>query len=206
MKATAFIFDFDGVILLSFEECYGISQELHPGLTREEYRAWFCGNVFDHEKVRQNTDVRGPSADDPFFSRYAARMHAMPLCEGIARDLRDFSRHRSVSLVSSTVNSVIADCLRLHGMCGIFDAILGGDVHPSKVRKFEMLMSAKGVDPEQCVFVTDTLGDLREAESVGIDAVAVTWGFHPRETLEQGTVVACCDTTEELFAVLRSFS
>ena len=34
------------------------------------------------------------------------------------------------------------------------------------------------------MFITDTIGDLREARHVHLRSIAVTWGYHPKELLE----------------------
>ena len=43
----AVIFDFDGVIGDTFDFCYGPYKEVQPELTKDEYRSWFSGNIYD---------------------------------------------------------------------------------------------------------------------------------------------------------------
>ncbi|MEK9154423.1 MAG: HAD hydrolase-like protein, partial [Patescibacteria group bacterium] len=64
--------------------------------------------------------------------------------------------------------------------------VMGADVHTSKSKKIEMVFKKYGITARKCVFITDTLGDMREAKSVGVGAIGVSWGFHARETLLQG--------------------
>lgn len=53
--------------------------------------------------------------------------------------------------------------------------------------------------PKDAVFITDTLGDIREARECDIDSIAVTWGFHERKTLEKGNPIVIVSDPRELF-------
>ena len=56
------------------------------------------------------------------------------------------------------------------------------------------------------VFVTDTLGDLREADQAGVPTIAVTWGAHGKEHFSAGSypnLIAVVDSIPELDAILE---
>ena len=63
-------------------------------------------------------------------------------------------------------------------------------------------MREYGVRPGECVFVTDTVGDVREAQELGIRSVAVTWGFHSAERLAEVSPDVVVESVEELGRVL----
>ncbi len=48
----------------------------------------------------------------------------------------------------------------------------------SKVEKFRMMEEKYGVRKNDMLFITDTLGDIREADKAGVPTIAVTWGAH----------------------------
>ena len=54
------------------------------------------------------------------------------------------------------------------------------------------------------MYVTDTSGDVREAASVDIPSVGVTWGYHPRQTLERANPRSIVDTPQALVEFLIS--
>lgn len=81
---------------------------------------------------------------------------------------------------------------------------MGADVHKSKAEKFRMLFKHFG-EGTRYVFITDTLGDLREAEKVGVQGIGVTWGFHPRARLERGNPWAIVGTPKELEEKVMEF-
>lgn len=50
-----------------------------------------------------------------------------------------------------------------------------------------------GVTANDCVIITDTLGDMKEAAEVNMPSIGVTWGFQKPEVLRQGTPIALVD-------------
>lgn len=65
-----------------------------------------------------------------------------------------------------------------------------------------MALTQFGVSENESLFITDTLGDMREAANAGLKSIGVSWGFQRRETLLKGDPHAIVDTPEELFSVL----
>jgi phosphoglycolate phosphatase len=53
-------------------------------------------------------------------------------------------------------------------------------------------------EPATTLMVGDTLFDMEMAHNVGADAVAVTYGAHPRERLEAAAPLACLDDIRDL--------
>ena len=49
------------------------------------------------------------------------------------------------------------------------------------------ILKKAGVSREESIFVGDSPTDLQTARNAGIDSVAVTWGFRPREVLLDAT-------------------
>ena len=47
----AIIFDFDGVIHNTLELSFNINKIIFPGLTINEYKDFFNGNCYEHEKI-----------------------------------------------------------------------------------------------------------------------------------------------------------
>ncbi len=191
--------DFDGVFVDSFELSYAASiKSSGKEVPREEYRTWFHGNIFEHFEVVKQTQKAKPSAENLFFKLYTpALMEVLPV-EGMKELARELSSKYALSIVSSTINAPLRQYLHLHDLGQFFDTILGGDVHTSKVFKINMLKELYQVAPEDCLFITDTLGDIREATKCGVRSIAVSWGFHDKETLKQGEPSAIVDSPDEL--------
>jgi len=71
--------------------------------------------------------------------------------------------------------------------------------HPQMI---EELMEELAVVPAQTLMIGDTTHDLLMARNAGVDAVAVSYGAHPRDTLEASASVYCAASVADLAAWL----
>jgi phosphoglycolate phosphatase-like HAD superfamily hydrolase len=203
------LFDFDGVIADTFAAAFRVNTALGRRgadggpLTEAEYRTYFNGNIH----ARQDHGVIDPDDivpdDDPFMVRFGPEVLRSEPFPGVIDALRRLhvaasAEGRKFAIVSSTINGPIERYLELHGLAPLFDRVYGASVHKSKVVKMEMAMTDLGAKPEECVFVTDTLGDIREAAHLGLPAIAVSWGYQPAETLAEGSPLAIIASAAEL--------
>ena len=60
----------------------------------------------------------------------------------------------------------------------VFRDVLGYETSPLKTEKFEILQEKYSVQTEEVIFVTDTLGDIREGREAGCQILAETFGYH----------------------------
>jgi HAD superfamily hydrolase (TIGR01549 family) len=191
------LWDFDGVILDSFRMVYDISQSALPELTEDDYRSRFEGNI--------NTSVKElGSRQVDFFAEYTKRVITTELVPGVAEVIKQFSNTYAQIIVSSTITPAISSTLARHNVQSYFKEVLGNDVSPSKTEKCRMVLEKYGVTAKDCVFVTDTLGDIREASEVKIPTIAVTWGYHDRATLEKGNPTAIVEQPSQIPAAIQS--
>jgi phosphoglycolate phosphatase-like HAD superfamily hydrolase len=70
----------------------------------------------------------------------------------------------------------------------------------SKVDKFQAILAANKLEPENVIHITDKIGDAKEALSQGISVILVTWGYQPKNRLEsiQHLVLAIVDSPQQL--------
>lgn len=196
------LFDFDGVIVDSSEIGYEITRKAHPQLTREQHKELFEGNIYDEmEKLEKDT----PSSEKAFFDEYVPRLFEIDPIEGIAGALKELSNAYQLVVVSSTISSPIQGYLNMHGLARHFDWIMGGDTHKSKTVKIQMVLEEYKARPEEAIFITDTLGDIREAATCKVRSIAVTWGLHEKERLQKADPFALVDRMEDLLPAVHSF-
>ncbi len=181
------LFDFDGVIVDSFELCFSISQKFHdkPGLTRKMYREFFNGNVYEASVSHDKNEDKIPS-DDPWFIDYTKELINLNPVEGVVEIVKELSNEYKMMIISSSLNASVQKFLDKHGLLNYFEQVLGADVHKSKVVKIQRVLDEKEVNKSHALFITDTLGDIREAQKVGISSLGVAWGFHPEAHLVTG--------------------
>ncbi len=173
---TAILFDFDGVIADTFAMNYEVSRSFDPSLTEDEYRARFLGNINNYRSWGDDGERR--KNDEAFFSRYIPKLLAADMYPEMTAVIKELAKDHMLFIVSSTLTAPIAAFLEREGLGGFFSGIYGNDVHRSKVEKIKMALSGHSLEPSGCVFVTDTVGDIREARTCGVDSIAVSWGFH----------------------------
>lgn len=68
-----------------------------------------------------------------------------------------------------------------------------------KVEKFRHVYSAHSPREDECTFVTETLGDILEANAVLIPAIAVDFEYHDREILSKGRPFQIVSNAQKLF-------
>lgn len=200
MPRKIVLFDFDGVIIDSFSAAFETSKKFYPQLTERDYRKLFEGNINDWiGKLHDDSD---------FFAEYIPKMKsgAKPT-RGINEAIKKLAEAYTLIIVSSGMTDSIKTFMEREGLAECFSEIMGNDVHRSKVEKIKMIFSKYGAAGQNCVLITDTLGDMREAEQAGVGAIGVLWGFHDRDTLQNGNPFRIIKNPEELLtAVSDHFS
>lgn len=202
----AILFDFDGVIVDTFSFCYRIMSERYGGITEEEYRAKFEGNINDALKKRQETQPADPSAKPfDFFGQYTPALLACEPNQELVGVVRDLAARYPLVIISSTISSAIDQYLTRVGLREYFQEILGNDVEKSKVKKIQRSLEVYEMKPSETIFVTDTLGDIKEAHMCDVRSIAVTWGFHSEETLLKGKPFKVVHKPAQLLEAINSF-
>ena len=187
-KRRFVLFDFDGVIADSYDIAWMTAQTLCKRVTEKEYKEAFEGNVHDRHVVMMGAD-HGPECqhDLDWFGIFTPAFEERArLFTGMRETIRTLSHSYVLIIVSSTITSPIQGFLEKYHVGRYFSEVMGADVHTSKHEKIQMVFEKYSTKASECVFITDTLGDMREAKAAGVGAIGVSWGFHSRETLTEG--------------------
>lgn len=202
-KGKIILFDFDGVIVDSFKLAFEVQKMLRSEInfSEDDYRKYFEGNVFD-EQIKND----GESFDvEQFFKIYIPKLLQLPIIDGIHEALIELSSKYGLIVISSTISNPICDWLAGHNLTQYFVEIMGADVHKSKIEKIKMVFEKYGIGVNDCVFITDTLGDLREASKLGIRSLAVTYGFHNEATLLKGDPAGLVRKPQDLIIEVEKY-
>jgi phosphoglycolate phosphatase len=190
MKAV--IFDFDGVIHNTFDfhrkkikEFYGID------FSKRDFEDIHNGNIFKNKNMLNKN-----------WLNYRDYIYNEITNLNIENDVRDallkLSKKYDLFIVSSGGTKNINDYLGNNGIINIFKEVLGLEFDKSKVNKFKYLFNKYGLSNEECLFITDTLGDILEANEVNIKTIAVDFGYHSKETLKKGNPYKIISKMDEL--------
>ncbi len=174
----------DGVLIDSIEHMAAYFIENHPGVTNTAYRDLFIGNYLEESQKLKHLEV--PRTEEERSERFAAYVDAksqLPLFPGI-RELLQRLHESGILLIlnTSTYERSCLPTLERTGIRDLFDYIAAADLSKSKEEKFAFLQKHYSLASDEMLFVTDSLGDVREADAIGIPTVAVTWGVHDEKT------------------------
>ncbi len=189
MNKKLIMFDFDGVLIDTLLACYSINTKVNDSLSIEEYKSFFEGNI--NHSFRWDGTPRSKHPD--FFTEYNEGTRELKIPLVLKKVILELSKKYRLTIVSSTITKSIEDILRREDLNDCFEDILGNDIHASKVIKITSLLEKYHQKPEESLFITDTLGDIREADTCKVCSIAITWGFHERATLEKGNPAVIID-------------
>ena len=118
--------------------------------------------------------------------------------------LEELAKKYSLFIISSNQEEALNIYFQNNKFTHIFKEIMGAETHQSKVEKFKYLFEKYKLQSEDCVFVTDTLGDILEGNKAGIRTVAVDFGFHGRDRLEKGNPFKIVSSFDEVVKVIKN--
>jgi len=175
----AIIFDFDGVIHDTFELVYKINLNvLKYNISRDEYRDFFNGSIYKNNFTKEVVKQ--------FFKKQNEAFEHLKIEKNIKKYLEKFYTRHSLFIISSNQEQALNIYLKNNNLLNIFKEVLGMETNKSKIEKFKMVFKKHNLKPAECIFVTDTLGDILEGNKVGIKTIAVDFGFHDRKRLKKG--------------------
>jgi len=193
------IFDFDGVIEDNYEQHYLLSQKMTRGITREEHRKLFEGNIHvEREKMKDRFtgyDLKKDFSD-------SKKNHVVK--KEVKDTLITLHDNYLMGIVTSGYEYGVKDYLDNNKIQDLFSFIYGYGTHKIKVYKLEKAIKESNFQKDECVFITDTLGDILEANEIGIKTIAVDFGFHEKQRLEKGNPFKIISNFEELIPAIKS--
>jgi phosphoglycolate phosphatase len=132
---------------------------------------------------------------------FLARESSMSLFEGVPQLLSELSRRGHMLAVATGKSRAGLDrALASSGLGVHFRASRCADEtdpkpHPAMLLE---LMQELGMERHRVLMIGDTSHDLAMARNAGVDAVAVTYGAHPEQTLRALEPRACVSSVEDL--------
>ena len=200
------LFDFDGVIADSYNVAYSASRKICARVTDKEYRRAFEGNVNDWDRDTIPGDHSECHHDLDWFEEYVPAFEdSTQLFEGVREVIETLSKEYILIVISSTITSPIQGFLEKNHLGRFFSEVMGNDVHTHKTEKMDMVFEKYKVPASHCVFITDSLGDMKEANEKSVGSVGVLWGWHSRETLEKGNPFRLVEKPAEIHQAVSDY-
>jgi len=150
--------------------------------------------------------VHFPKLTDRFRFHYLAKDHELHLFEGIRELLEDLRNEGYLLGVATGKSRVGLDrSLEFHQLGHVFHETRTADEsfskpHPGMLLELSDVMQ---VPTRRMLMIGDTTHDLDMASNAGVDAIAVTYGAHPPDTLREAKSLARVDNVLQLSQWLK---
>ena len=187
------IFDFDGVLINEYSKHYELNKKWISDLTEEEFLDLFDGNV--HESDIKLDDRK---TNFNFMGQFDKYKSSVVIKKEIKEFIIELSKKYTLGIISSGIERGTKDSLVLSGLEGVFSFVYGYETDVLKTKKFKIAMKNFDFTKDECVFVTDTVGDVLEANEVGIKSIAVDFGYQGRERFENSNPLKIVSSIDEL--------
>ena len=178
-EVRAIIFDFDGVIVDNYDVMYEISKKTY-GISKEDHKKLFEGNV------NTTTSSFDANKEKEFWTTLDSISKKLIVEKRVKKELLQLKDQYDLFCVTSNIEENIVVPLHNSSLEGLFVEIYGKEKGNCKTEKINTLLEKYGLNKDEVVFVTDTLGDIKEANEVEILTIAVDFGFHEKERLQRG--------------------
>lgn len=207
MKNKVIIFDLDGVLFDSIAISEQYFFDVYPGSTKEMVRDLLSGNY--HDEIQKITIPKKQETEVEKNLRrqiHAENKSKSPMYPGSKELLEQLHQdHYILALNTSAYERNCLPLLERNNILHLFDFLGTAELSTSKVEKFKMIKEKYNLDTSNLLFITDTLGDIRESDIAHIPTIAVTWGVHDRDYFareEHSNLIAIIDSFAELHTLI----
>lgn len=197
----AIIFDFDGVIHNTFSlHLRNFNKFVKNGdLSAEEYRALHDGNIHTLKKsLDKIKDINFTFYRESIFEEYTAQK----ITAEVNAALQVLAKNYQFFIVSSAGEKILNGYLVSNSINNLFSEVLGVETDNSKKIKFQMILDNYQLQKNEVIFITDTLGDILEANEADIKTIAIDSGFHDRARLAPGRPMAFISSLREVSDII----
>ncbi|MFA6073185.1 MAG: HAD hydrolase-like protein [Candidatus Woesearchaeota archaeon] len=195
------IFDVDGVLDENYDMHFEFSQKKTLNLTREEHRKLFEGNIHIERAKLAHRDTGFDMINHMNSSRIGKKIK-----ESTKKVLEQLAKTYIVGVISSGLESGINDYLTSNDCLKYVTFVYGYETHTLKDEKFKIALNKYNFEKSECVYITDTLGDIKEATKIGIRCIGYTKGYHERERLAKGEPIAIIDDLDEIDKIVTKLN
>lgn len=205
---TLIVFDFDGVLFDAFDSVWKLLKQYFNKhhftkvKTKQDFRNLFHTNFYTSTEQLGFDICHTPKLHNDIMS-IMKTMYDPPIFPHTAAVIRELAQQHTLAVESSNYENVMRRLLAKYGLEKYFAVVAGADSEPSKAKRLRYLL--QHIKPSKALFVTDTVGDIIEAQEAGIPALAVSWGYHTYRQLKKAQPLYVARTPKELVQKIKDY-
>ena len=205
------IFDFDGTLADTLERSLRVANSiaLDFGIPIVSPETFDLLRDLTVAEIRQQ--LRIPAWKVPFFLRRLRRemLAILPELNCVAEMPETLKQLRSsgvrLGIVTSNDYRNVTLFLEQHQLRSVFDFVDGGARILGKGRRLRSIVQRYQLKPSEVFYVGDEMRDIRAARQVGMQSIAVTWGFNTPTALQSFQPDFLIDHPSQLWEICRQF-
>ncbi|MBI2671761.1 HAD-IA family hydrolase [Candidatus Woesearchaeota archaeon] len=105
--------------------------------------------------------------------------------EGMLEVVRELKKHYKLAILSTNSKENINKFLKAHKMDIYFEFIENYSLLLGKSKKINKIMRKRNLEKDELLYIGDEIRDINATKKAGVDIIAVTWGFHKKEILQE---------------------
>ncbi len=182
----AVMIDFDGTLADTLPLCYEAFSRAGQDvagktLAKEDVAA--CFGASEEGMMQRLLPEHWEEAVSAYLSYYRDLHDICPEPFAGGRELLDLLRKHRVPVALITGKGPVSAAISLerHGLARSFDWIATGNAEGSqKDKHMREFVAAQGIAPSDAVYIGDSVADIRESRSAGVDVFAAGWAASAR--------------------------
>jgi phosphoglycolate phosphatase len=216
------VFDMDGTLVQTRAASWEVFQDTAvafdlPIRSAEEFFELFRGNFYE-SLTRLCSDPAVEAAVRQHFMTGLRERYSPRFIPGMVNVVRALASRYPLAVMSSNAMVAIRRILETEGVAQCFAHVFSGEVGASKEAHLRVILADPSYgEPRHCsptyvegapstdadvVLVTDTVGDVREAQRCGVRTLGVAWGMHSIDALLEAGAESVALWPQELLTIL----
>lgn len=193
--------DFDGTVVDTAQLVFNIyHQRMIPEITMDIFKSWYNNNCLegsDNCTCKRRRETSRVEIDRCYRTRLLDTVGSEKslLVPGIERLIKELPlAQKETVIVSSASEVTIEEYLTGLNLIEHITAIKGHESGYSKTSKIIEYCTSVGKSVRDSTMITDTSGDIKAARDARVGNIfAMTWGFHPLQTLNEAHPTKICN-------------
>ncbi|MEM7371624.1 MAG: HAD-IA family hydrolase [Bacteroidota bacterium] len=191
MRKSLLIFDFDGTIADTLVVAEQVLNETGrefglPRISRQQLMEFKHKSIPELLKLSGLSWIQLPSFVKKLRSRFKSHAKQVNPIQGMPEILSTLkTRGYRMEILTSNAQEVVQCFLQDHDL-SVFEFVHAPDSIFGKSKALKNILKRRKLSASQVVMIGDELRDVEAAQKVGMESIAVTWGFNSEQLLRKG--------------------